>query len=144
MVDRVAADNPSVETVRATLVRAGRTDRPKVELPAEFSIPESVVRLALDGRTYRAVFERSIQDVPELRGAYDNARIAHEGDGENRLVEWTERSGLDFGRSVLVDVVEPDAFYGLRAPGADAVYEVPDSPDPGLANIAEDIERNDP
>lgn len=143
MVDRVAADNPSVETVRATLARAGRTDRPKVELPESFSLPEGTVRLSLDGRTHHATFERSIRDTPEICGAYDTPRLAREGDGENRLVEWAERNGLEFGRSVFVDVVESDEFYGLRAPGVDAVYEVPDTPDAGLADIAEEIEGDD-
>ena len=143
MADRVAADNPSVETVRATLARAGRTDRPKVELPDEFFVPDGPVRLALDGRTYHAIFELSIRDDPELRGVYDNARLAREGDGENRLVEWVEQNGLEFGRSVFIDVVERGALYGIRAPGEDAVYEVPERPDDGLANIAEDIEGHD-
>ncbi|MFB6172770.1 MAG: hypothetical protein ABEJ23_09570 [Haloarculaceae archaeon] len=143
MVDRVAADNPSVETVRATLVRAGRTDRPKVELPEAFSRPEGAVRLALSGRTYHAVVELSLADVPEIRGAYDNARLAREDGGTNRLADWVEQHDLDFERSVLLDVVEPGSFYGLRAPGEEAVYEVPNAPDQGLASIAEQIEGGD-
>lgn len=158
MPDRVAADNSSVETLRATLARAGRTDRPKVELPESFDVPDGPVRLVLDDHEYHACIELSLRDVPEIRGAYDTPRIAREratrsaGDGpseersdsreraaENRLVEWVEDSGLGFDRSVLVDVVVPGQLYGLRTPGGHAVYEVSER-DEGLASIAEEID----
>lgn len=141
MPDRVAADNPSVETVRATLTGAGATDRPRVALPedASESFPvDEVVRLVLDGRTRFARIDRALDDGVEIRGAYDNRRLAREADGENRLVEWVEREDLDLGRSVLVDVVEPGELYGLRRPGASAVYEPPETTrDDSLAAIAE-------
>ena len=41
---------------------------------------------------------------------------------------------------MLVDVAEAGFFYGLRAPGEAAVYEVPDRPDDGLAAIARELE----
>ncbi|WP_435196898.1 DUF7112 family protein [Natronomonas sp. EA1] len=138
MADRVSAE--TVPTVRATLERAGRTDRPKIVIPEDVSVPVGeVVRLALGGRTYFARVERAIDDTLEFRGAYDNARQAREGDGVNRLTEWAERKALDFGRSVQLDLVEEDFFYGVRAPGETAVYEVPDKPDDSLANIAKEV-----
>jgi hypothetical protein len=140
--DRVAADNPSVETIRATLARAGRTDRPKVALPDSFDVPEGSPRLVLDDHEYHARIELSLRDEPEIRGAYDNARLARTGEGENRLAEWVAENGLEFGRSVLVDVVLSGQLYGLRAPGDHAVYEVSER-DEGLASIAEEIERGE-
>lgn len=138
MADRVSAE--AVPTVRATLERAGRTDRPKIVIPDDTPITAGeVVRLAFGGSTYFARVERAIDDTLEFRGGYDNARQAREGDGENRLTEWAESKGLDFGRSVHLDVVEPDFFYGIRAPGERAVYEVPDRPDESLASIAEEV-----
>lgn len=141
MPDRVTADNPSVETVRATVTAAGAVGRPRVAVPEDAvgSFPTGdVVRLVLDGRTRFSRIERGLDDSIEIRGAYDNRRLAREADGENRLVEWTEREGVDVGRSVLVDVVEPGELYGVRRPGADAVYEVPETTrDDSLAAIAE-------
>lgn len=150
MADRVAADNPSVETVRATLARAGGTDRPTVEFPPALDRPEEVVRLSFDGRTHHALVERAVDDTLEIRGAYDTPGMAREASqpdggrvGPNRLVEWVERSDLSVGRSVLLDVVDPGAFYGLREPGESAVYEVPGTPDESLSNIAAEIERRE-
>ena len=132
-----------VDSVRATLERAGRTDRPKVVVPedAHDRVPEGeVVRLSLDGAIRHATVELAIDDRLELRGAYDNARLARNSDGKNRLSEWVDANGLDFGRTVHLDVVAEGFFYGLRAPGERAVYHVPDRPDEGLAAIARDLE----
>jgi hypothetical protein len=141
MPDRVAADNPSVETVRATLAAAGAIGRPRIAVPEDAvgSFPVGdVVRLVLGGRTRYARIDRALDDSVEIRGAYDNRRLAREADGENRLVEWAEREGIDVGRSVLVDVVEPGELYGIRRPGTDAVYELPETTrDDSLAAIAE-------
>jgi hypothetical protein len=147
-MDRVAHDNDAVSTVRATLARAGRTDRPRIEIDATdadaFPAGE-VVRIALDGHTRHARVERGLEDGLVVDAVRDNARQAREGSarghgGENRLPEWVADRDLDFGRSVLVDVVATDFYYGLRAPGETAVYEVPDRPDAGLASIARDLE----
>jgi hypothetical protein len=141
MADAVSSDG--VESVRATLVRAGRTDRPKVTLPADARdrvAEDEVVRLSLGRTTRHARIERALDDGLEIRGAYDTPRAARERDGPNRLVEWVEDVGLGFDRTVHLDVVEEGFFYGLRAPGERAVYHVPDRPDEGLAGIAEEIE----
>lgn len=161
-MERIAHDNASVRTVRAALARVGRTDRPRIDLPDDeddsFPVGE-VVRVALDGHTRHARVHRGLDDGLELRAVYDNARQARQGsalradespseeqsdsrgpDGNDRLPDWVADRDLDFGRSVLVDVVEAGFFYGLRGPSETAVYEVPDQPDDGLAAIARDLE----
>ena len=141
MPDRIAADNPAVETVRATLAAAGATGRPRVAVPEDaaesFPVGE-VVRVVLGGRTRFARVDRAIDDTVEIRGAYDNRRMARETEGDNRLVEWADAEGVDVGRSVLVDVVEAGQLYGVRRPGTDAVYELPETTrNDSLAAIAE-------
>lgn len=142
MADRVAGDHPSVTTLRGELVRRGGTRRPAVELPREDrdALPaEGTVRLVVDGRQRRApVGERG--GTRAFLGAYDNARQARERDGPDRLAEWVDDRELAFGRSVLVDVVEPGEAYGLRVPGEDAVYAVGRRPPDALRRIAEDLD----
>jgi hypothetical protein len=145
MPERVPCDHPSVETVRATLARAGRTDRPKVALPDEpdrFPADE-LVHVALGREQCHARIDRAIDDSLEIRGVYATRRQAREADGENKLIAWAEREGIDLGRSVLVDVVEPGFVYGLRKAGTTTVYEVPERPKDSLASIAEDLEGDD-
>ena len=142
MADSVPSD--AVNSVRATLVRAGRTDRPKVTVPDEATdqFPEfEVVRIGTGNDTYFARVELAIDDTMEIRGLYDNARLAKEGDGENHLPAWADDNGLDFERTVHLDIVDEGFFYGLRAPGERVVYRVPDRPDDGLSDIAEGIEE---
>ncbi|PSP33225.1 hypothetical protein BRC63_10715 [Halobacteriales archaeon QH_10_70_21] len=128
-----------VETVRATIVESGSLDRPKVSVP-DGTVPEGVVRIDADGATYHAPVAIDVDGDLELRGLYDNARMARERDGENRLREWVDDQGLAPGRTVLVDVVVEGEQYGLRAPGDSAVYRVVESPDDDLASIAEDVD----
>ena len=128
-----------VETVRATIVKSGSLDRPKVSVP-DGTMPEGVVRVDADGATYHAPVAIDFDGDLELRGLYDNARMARERDGENRLREWVDDQGLAPGRTVLVDVVVEGEQYGLRAPGDSAVYRVVESPDDDLASIAEDVD----
>jgi len=142
MADGVGGDHPSVTTLRGTLVRRGGTRRPAVDVSRDDrdALPTGgTVRLVLDGRQRHApVGERG--ETRAFLGAYDNARRARERDGPDRLAEWAEEHGIDFGRSVLVDVVEPGEAYGLRAPGEEAVYEVERGPAESLRRIAEDLE----
>ena len=128
-----------IETVRATIVESGSLDRPKVSVP-DGTMPEGVVRVDTDGATYHAPVAVGFDGDLELRGLYDNARMARERDGENRLREWVDDQGLAPGRTVLVDVVVEGEQYGLRAPGDSAVYRVVESPDDDLASIAEDVD----
>ncbi|HKJ60192.1 MAG TPA: hypothetical protein VKA37_13255, partial [Halobacteriales archaeon] len=135
-------DHPSVTTLRGELVRRGGTRRPAVEVSPDDreALPTGrTVRLVVDGRERHApVDERG--GTRAFLGAYDNARLARERDGRERLAEWVEARGLEFGRSVLVDVVDPGEVYGLRAPGEDVVYEVERGPAESLRRIAEDLE----
>jgi hypothetical protein len=140
VTDRIQHDHSSVDSYRATLQRSGRTDRPKVVLPEEIAAPGDPVRVALGGRTYHALITTDFGDVPEIRGLYDNARMARERDGPNCLDEWFEESELSFGRSVHFDVVVAGARYGIRAPGERAVYAVDSGPDDSLTDIASDLE----
>ncbi|MWG34945.1 DUF7112 family protein [Halomarina oriensis] len=140
MADRIQHDHASVVTHRATLERAGRTSRPKLVLPDEVPARERPVRLVLDGSTRHATIEEAVDGTVEIRGAYDNARMAREREGENHLVAWAERTGLDFGRSVHLDAVD-DELYGVRAPGERAVYTPTDSPNDSLSNIANDLDE---
>jgi hypothetical protein len=139
VADRISHDHASVETHRAKLERAGRTSRPKLVLPDDVSALDRPVRLVLDGTTYHATIEEAVDGTVEVRGAYDNARMAREREGENHLVAWAEGKGLDFGRSVHVDRVDDD-FYGVRAPGERAVYSPTDSPSESLSDIANDLD----
>lgn len=139
-MERVSSE--TVETVRATLAQAGRLDRPKLELPDDLDADEGVVRLDLDGREAHARVERDFDDALEVRVVRDNARQAREGegDGDDRLAAWADDHGLDYGRTVLLDLVDPDeGHYGLRAPGDSAVYGVPESADDSLSSIAEEV-----
>ena len=128
-----------VDTVRAEIVESGALDRPKVRLP-DGTAPEGVVRVDAAGSTYHAPVVVALDGDLELRGLYDNARMARERDGDNRLAAWVDENGLAPGRTVLVDVVVDGQQYGLRAPGEEAVYRVVDSPDDDLASIAEDLD----
>ncbi|MFD1513011.1 DUF7112 family protein [Halomarina rubra] len=139
MGDRISHDHASVTTRRASVERAGRTSRPKLVLPEDLSVPDRPVRLVLDGRTYYTTVEEAVDGTVEIRGAYDNARMARERDGENHLEAWVESTGLDFGRSVHLDVVDDD-FYGVRAPGERAVYAPSSGPSDSLSSIAEDLD----
>ena len=142
MTDRLPSDHPSVETVRATLARRGRT-RSRLELPADDRFPLTTIRLALDGDVFHTCIERTRTSGVAIDGAYDNARLARERDGEDRLEAWRRSSGIDYGRSVLVDVVEAGFLYGVREPGERVVYDAVESPDEGLAAIARDLETDE-
>ena len=144
MADRVPSDHPSVESVHAELVRAGRTDRPRVAVPADATgqFPEGeVVRLVVDGRErFTRVAARMGEDRLELRGAHDTPEDARDAaSGSDSLGEWQDAHGVRFGGAVLVDVVEADYRYGLRAPGEHAVYDT-GTPDSSLADIARDLD----
>lgn len=143
MPERIPSDHDTVETVRATLERVGRTDRPKVAIPAEAAdlLPESgIVRVVLDGQTRHAPVERDFDGAPELRGAFDSPTLARDpGTGADRLAEWVADAAVSVGGSVLLDVVTPDHLYGLRAPGERTVYEATEGPADSLADIAKDV-----
>jgi hypothetical protein len=130
VTDRVSSENASVETVRATLASAGATGRPRIAVPEEAAgqFPaDDLVTLVLGGKVYHARIDVALDDSLEIRGAYDNRRLARAADGENRLVEWANEEDVDVGRSVLLDTVVAGERYGVRKPGETTVYEVPET-----------------
>ncbi|WP_435180811.1 DUF7112 family protein [Halorussus sp. AFM4] len=148
MADRISSDHPSLTTVRATLVRSGGLDRPKVEIPTEDvdadAFPDGeLVRVVADDTEYRARIESPLTgEGRELRGLYESPSLARNPeDGENHLSAWVEGTGIEFGQSVLVDVIEPGFKYGLREPGRRVFYEATESPDEGLADIARQLDE---
>lgn len=145
MTDRVPSDHDSVETVRATLERVGRTDRRKVTVPADSAatLPaDGLVRLVIGGDTYHSRIETDFDGRPELRGAFESPTLARDPEsGTDRLAEWVADADVSVGGSVCLDVVTPEYKYGLRAPGDRVVYEATDAPDDSLSSIARDIEE---
>lgn len=143
MTDRIPSDHPSIETHRIELDRRGRLDRPRLDLSGvdAFLPTGEVVRLSLDGDTYHARIEEPFEGGLEIRGAYDNPRLAREpAEGTDRLAEWRASKNIDFGRSVLFDTVVPEYAYGLRVPGERTVYEVTEPPNTSLQSIARSLD----
>ncbi|WP_121823661.1 DUF7112 family protein [Halostella salina] len=146
MTDRLPSDHDAVTTVRATLGTVGSTSRPRIEIPADAAheFPaDDVVRLVVDGTERHARIETALGDDRRvIPGAYDAPRLARDpGDAPNRLLAWVDATdAVSVGGSVLVDVVEDGFKYGVRAPGERVVYEATESPDEGLASIAEQLE----
>ena len=143
MADRLPSDHDLITTDRATLVRRGGTSRPALELPTDSSIeyPEDeVVRVVIDGDERHARITGSASGL-RIPGVYEDPSFARDpGSAPNRLVEWVDAAGLELGGSVLVDEVEPEFKYGLRAPGERVVYEATESPDDSLASIAKNLD----
>ena len=130
----------SLPSVTGTVDRAGGTRRLEVRLPTDDAVSfpvDDVVRVVLDGSEYRARIDDTADGTPVFRGVYDTPRLARNPtEADNRLDEWVAHEGLEAGRSVYVDVIEPAFAYGLRAPGEDATYQSRGQPDDGLADIA--------
>ena len=139
MPERLPSDHPSVETVEVTLDSWGRT-RSRLSVPADDRFPAGAVRLVIDGDTRHATIEQAGDGQREVKGAYDNARLAREHGGEDRLEGWRRAVGLDHGRRVALDIVESGFLYGIRKPGERAVYEAVESPNESLASIARDLD----
>jgi hypothetical protein len=146
MADRISSDHSSVTTVRATLVRSGGLDRPKVAIPADEAdqFPDDeLVRVVADDAEYRARIESPLADEGrEIRGLYESPRAARNpGEGENHLRTWLDGTDVEFGQSVLVDVIEPGFKYGLREPGERVFYDATESPDDSLTDIAQKLDE---
>jgi len=144
-MDRIPSDNPAVETIDATVERTGSVDRPRIVVPADGAdaLPtggDAVVQVVLGGDEYRTRPDPLSGERVAIAGAFDTPEAARDpGAGQNYLPEWIERKGLDYGRTVHVDVVEEEFRYGLRAPGERTVYDAVEKPDDSLASIAEDL-----
>jgi len=141
VADRLPSDHEAVETHRVPVESVGRTDRPKVELPDGIDVVEGdVVRLVLGGEEYHARVDAALDEELVVIHVADNARLAREGDGENRLAEWVDASAVTLGGSAHLDVVTAGYKYGLREPGKRVVYSATDAPDSSLADIARDLD----
>jgi hypothetical protein len=139
--DRLPSDHDAVQTHRATVSQVGRTGRPQVEIPAAVDVDEGeILRVVLDGEEYHGRVETTLDDDPVIGRVTDNARLAREGEGENRLAAWFDGIDVAFGDSVHLDVVTPGHKYGLRSPGARVVYTATDAPDSSLADIARNLD----
>lgn len=144
MPERVASDHTSVVTLRATLTRRGATTHSRLSLPAKATdhIPaKTVVRLVIDGATRHAQIREGVGGNLVIDGVADTPRLARSpGGGSDRLAEWVDAADVEFGRSILFDVVVPSFLYGLRLPGEHVVYDAVEPPDPGLASITEELD----
>ncbi len=143
MADRVSSDHPSVDTVRATLTET--TTGVRIDIPAEERerFPtEKVVRLVLDNEERFVSVDRPLTgDGLTITAVYDSPRFAREpGEGVDRLGPWVADHSVRAGGSILLDIIEPEYLYGLRAPGKTAVYDAREPPTDSLASIAENLE----
>lgn len=143
MTDRLASDHSSIRTVRATL-----SETPtgvSIEIPGDDrnAFPaESVVRVDLDGRERFAAIERALTGSDLfVHGIYATPDGARDPRGEADLLpEWVDEHDVRTGGSILLDVVEPDFYYGLRSPGETNYYDAVEAPSESLANIARELE----
>jgi len=141
VADRLPSDHDAVTTHRVTVSRVGRTDRPRIELPDSVDLDEGdVVECVLDGTEYHAIVETTTTGTRTIQRVADNTRLAHEGGGENRLVEWVRDADVSLDGSAHLDVVTAGYKYGLRTPGTRVVYSATDAPDDSLADIARDLD----
>jgi hypothetical protein len=141
VADRVPSDHATVETHRVPVESVGRTDRPRVVLPDAVALAEGdVVRFALDGDRYHAAIETNLDGDRVVSHVADNARLARERDGENRLAEWLADADVTLGGTAHLDVLTAGEEYGLRTPGKRVVYTATGGPDSSLADIARDLD----
>jgi hypothetical protein len=139
--DRVPSDHETVETHRVPVESVGRTDRPRVVLPADLEFEDGdTLRLALDGDRYHAVVETNLDGEPVLSHVADNRRLAREREGTNRLAKWVAEADVSLDGSAHLDVVTDGTEYGLRTPGNRVVYTATGGPDASLSDIARNLD----
>jgi len=140
-VTRVSSDHDTVDSYRTHRERVGRTSRVRIPLPAAIDASAGdVIRVSLEGETYHAQVQQSHGGDSDVRGAFENARLARARDGDNHLQSWVDDAGLTPGEAVVVDVVTPGYKFGLRRPGERVVYEATDPPSSSLSDIARDLD----
>lgn len=139
MTDYVTHD--SVENVAGIVERVGGTRRRQVVATDIEPPTDDVVRLDIDGSTYRAPVSQSGLGHLAFRGAYDSPSQARSRTGTNHLAEFLDDHGLEPGRTVHVDIVEPGFRFGVRAPGANATYRTTGAPNSSLADIARSLDE---
>jgi hypothetical protein len=139
--DRVPSDHETISSHRTRHKQVGRTGRPRVPLPDDLDVAVGdVIRLSLDGKMYHAQVTESLDGGRDVRGAFDNARLARAGDGTNHLTTWADDAGLAVGDPVVLDVVSPGYNFGLRRPGERVVYKATDAPSSSLSDIARNLD----
>jgi hypothetical protein len=141
VTDRLPSDHDAVTSYRTRCDRVGRTTRVRIPLPAGLDVAEDdVIRLSLEGDAFHSQVDQSLDGDLDVRGSFDNARLARTGDGENHLQSWADDVGLTAGDTVVVDVVTPGFKFGLRRPGERVVYEATEAPSSSLSHIARDLD----
>lgn len=130
----------AVETLDGTVTRIGGTRRLQVVAPGATMPDDDVVRLDVDGTTYRAPITGSPDGDLLFRGAYESPGQAREGTGTNHLAAYLEATNLAAGRTIYVDIVDEGFRYGVRAPGESATYRDLDAPSSSLADIARNLD----
>lgn len=143
MADRLASENPSVHTVRATLSETATGVSIAIPEDDRDAFPAGdVVRFDLDGHERFATVERALTgndlSIPGIYSTPDGARDPRSE--TDLLPDWIDEHGARVGGSILLDVVEPDFYYGLRAPGETNYYDAVESPNESLADIARDLD----
>lgn len=139
MTDFVTHD--AVENVAGVVERVGGTRRRQV-VATGIDLPvDDIVRLDVEGSTYRAPVSQSSDGHLAFRGAYDSPTQAREGSGTNHLADFIAANDLEPGRTVHVDVVEAGFRYGVRAPGQSATYRETGAPRSSLADIARSLDE---
>ena len=143
MSTRLPSDSDAIDSHRATIVRRGGSRTPCLELPpavAEVVAVDDHLTIVIDGAEQHATVSGD-NTGPLLYGAYETRKQARTtGAGPNRLGEWLRALDREIGDSVICDVIVDGERYGLRAPGARAVYTVKHEPRDSLQSIAESLD----
>lgn len=145
MTERVTSE--AVTTYRARIVRTGGGRG--VRVPDEVGLsPSDEIVVVIDGADRHARVGRGA-DGPVLRSAFDTrtelrtvtSDAADEpiaaGDVPDRLGAWLDSLDRDVGASVALDELNAGRRYGLRDPGERVVYDLRETPDDSLQDIAE-------
>lgn len=131
----------SLETITGRVARVGGTRRRQVVAPNLEPPDDDVVRVDLDGSTYRAPVDVTGDGELAFRGAFDSPTQARNRTGTDQLPAFLDDHDLDTGRTIHVDVVEIGFRYGLRAPGQQATYRATGQPPSSLADIARNLDE---
>lgn len=141
MVDRIASDHPSINTVRARVSRrAGRRRLISIPDDADAVLPDhGIIEVLIDGRR-RFGRCQTVDSRRTIIGIYQtSAAAAGETAGADSLDAWLTENDRPVGSSVLIDVLEPAVRIGLRQPGDRAVYGVLRERDSSLDDIAKEF-----
>lgn len=139
-MERLRSDHPTIPTHTGAVIRYGSRRR-ALAISHDELFSETVVRIIADETEW---FTQPIREQGQrwvISGLYTQPGAAREYDQtETKLADWLEKRDLSPGRTVFVDVIDEGVKYGLRGPGEDAVYQVPDQSAAGLVDIAREID----